>query len=430
MFTNKDTKTVRLLHVVGDSRFGGAARIILRLGQVAKADGWQVDVLTTDPVFQQAARQHDLGVVDVDVIRRDIRPIWDLGGLVRLRKLLQSDPYQIVHTHTSKAGFVGRLAAWLAGVPVIVHTAHGFAFHERSSASARFFYSRLEWVASRWCDRIVSVSEFHRRWALELGICRPTQILAICNGIAGVRSPSIAPVEVRRRLGVREGDLLILSVARLAADKGLEYLIQAAAILQRTERRFHVVIAGDGPVRSQLQNLARSLSITQRVTFLGFREDVDDLLAACDLVVLPSLREGLSIALLEAMAAGKPIIATSIGSHLELASQAEIARLVPPADSQSICAAILRFARDPALMARLGTSARALFESRYTEERMLSCYRQLYFDLLKMKCPDKDAAAEAVYVDGSKEWMNDGYPGLLRPPHQPKGSGLWHERTR
>jgi glycosyltransferase involved in cell wall biosynthesis len=216
----------------------------------------------------------------------------------------------------------------------------------------------------------------------------------------------------------------------LAADKGLEYLIDAAAILQNTERRFQVVIAGDGPVRGLLESRARNLGIANRVTFLGFREDVDDLLAACDLVVLPSLREGLSIALLEAMAAGKPIIATSIGSHLELASQANIARLVPPANAQSICAAILRLARDPALMAQLGTSARALFESYYTEDRMLSGYRQLYFDLLKMKYPVEETAVERGPLAGSQSCVNHGYLGLDRPPREPKGSGLWHERTR
>ena len=229
---------------------------------------------------------------------------------------------------------MGRLAARLANVPVIVHTAHGFAFHERSPRSTSLFYSALERVASRWCDRIVSVSEFHRRWALELGICKPPEILAIPNGIAALPNPTVPRAELRRRLGATDRDMVILSMARLAPDKGLEYLITAATILLRTECQFRIVIAGDGPVRARLEESTRNLGVADPVDFLGFREDVSDLLAACDLVVLPSLREGLSIALLEAMAAGKPIIATSIGSHRELVCQAEIARLVAPADVQ------------------------------------------------------------------------------------------------
>ena len=387
MFTHKEMKPVRLLHVIGNSCFGGAGRIILRLGQVAQAEGWQVDILTTDPVFQRAVRQHGLGLVNLDVIRREIRPLWDLSGLVRLATFLRRERYGIVHTHTSKGGFVGRLAARLAGVPVIVHTAHGFAFHECSPSSARLFYSALERIASRWCDQIVSVSDFHRRWALKLRICNPSKILAIPNGIGSLPNPEIARPELRRQLGVRDRDLLILSMARLAPDKGLDYLIAAAAILLHTERRFQIVIAGDGPVRARLEELTRNLGVADWVTFLGFREDISDLLASCDLVVLPSLREGLSIALLEAMAAGKPIIATSIGSHSELASQAEIARLVPPADAPALCDAILQLSPDPSQMARLGMNARALFKSQYTEERMLNTYKRLYFDLLEKKCP-------------------------------------------
>jgi glycosyltransferase involved in cell wall biosynthesis len=384
--THKKMNQLKLLHVIGDSCFGGAGRIILRLGQVARAEGWQVDVLTTDPVFQRAVRQNGLGLVNLDVVRREIHPLWDLAGLVRLSNFLRREHYGIVHTHTSKGGFVGRLAAWLAGVPVIVHTAHGFAFHERSPHSTRLFYSTLERIASRWCDRIVSVSEFHRHWALELGICGSSKILAIPNGTAALTNPELPRSELRRQLGVRNTDLLILSMARLAPDKGLEYLIEAAGILLRSERRFQIVIAGDGPVRARLEELTRHLGVADWVTFLGFREDVSDLLAASDLVVLPSLREGLSIALLEAMAAGKPIIATNIGSHRELASQAEIARLVSPADAPALSEAILQVAADSNLMSRFGTNARSLFEARYTEERMLSAYKQLYFGLLREKC--------------------------------------------
>jgi glycosyltransferase involved in cell wall biosynthesis len=388
MFTHKESDPVRVLHVVGNSRFGGIAAIILGLGRVAKAEGWQVDVLATDPVVQQAVRQNGLGIVDLDVIRREIRPLWDLAGLVRLRNFLRSQPYRIVHTHTSKAGFVGRLAARLANVPVIVHTAHGFAFHESSPSSTRLVYSTLERFASRWCDRIVSVSEFHRRWALELRMCKPREIMAIPNGVAVARrNPGVVPAELRSQLGAREGDLLILSLSRLAPDKGIDHLIEAAAILPLAEHRIRIVIAGDGPIRDRLEQRARNLGVTDRVTFLGYRQDIGDLLAACDLVVLPSLREGLSMSLLEAMAAGKPIIATRIGSQIEVTSQAEVARLVPPADAPALAEAIVQFARDPALMARLATTARTLYASRYTESRMLDSYRQLYFDLLEAKCP-------------------------------------------
>ena len=374
---------IRVLHITGDSHYGGAGPIILGLGRIAQAEGWQVDVLTTDPVFQRAIARHSLGIVNLDVIRREIRPIWDLSGLFRLAQFLRREQYAIVHTHTSKAGFVGRLAAHIADIPVIVHTVHGFAFHERSPRRTQLFYTALERAAARWCHRIVSVSEFHRRWALELKICNSSQIVAIPNGIARLPKPAVAPAELRRSLGVRPSDLMMLTMARLAPDKGLSDLIEAAAILARYDRRFLVAIAGEGSARAALENQARERGVSDHVAFLGFREDVSELLEATDLIVLPSLREGLSIALLEAMAAAKPIIATSIGSHKELISQGNIACLVPPGDPIALSDAILRLARDPVLMARLATRAKDLFERQYTEDRMLNAYRHLYFDLLR-----------------------------------------------
>jgi glycosyltransferase involved in cell wall biosynthesis len=216
-------------------------------------------------------------------------------------------------------------------------------------------------------------------------------------------------------------------MARLAADKGLEYLIEAASILPQTERRVQIVIAGDGPQRERLEQLVHHLGVTQRVRFLGFREDVGDLLAASDLVVLPSLREGLSIALLEAMAAGKPIIASSIGSQREVASHAEMALLVRPADARALSDAILKLSRDEALMARLGRAARAVYESRYTEDRMLRTYKQLYSDLLIEKCPAEAGTAVQVHdwrLTEPQQQMSQSYSELVPAPRERKGGVL------
>jgi glycosyltransferase involved in cell wall biosynthesis/ribosomal protein S18 acetylase RimI-like enzyme len=399
MPTHADPNGIKVLHIVGDSRYGGIVRILLGLAQTAKAAGWQVDVLATDPPVQEALERESLGVINLDVIRRSIRPFWDVGGLIRLYRFLRRSQYGIVHTHTSKGGFVGRLAAWLAGVPVIVHTMHGFAIHEQSPAWARTVYSALERMASRWCHRIVSVSEFHRRWALELNICPPSQIHAIPNGITPEpRCERITPAGLRRDLGFDEDELFILTAARLALDKGIQYLVEAAAILPRDGTKYRFVIAGDGPARDSLQRLARERGATDRVTFLGFRHDVPDLLAACDLVVLPSLREGLSISLLEAMAAAKPIIASSIGSHREVAAQAEMALLVPPADPAALADAIQRFASDPLQMDAFAARAGSLFEACYTEDRMLNSYQQLYRSLLESRQPAADAARGSYIV--------------------------------
>jgi glycosyltransferase involved in cell wall biosynthesis len=372
----------KLLHIAGSSLFGGDSVLILEMGKAAQRAGFEVDVLATHSVFQEFIRSEGLGLVDLDVIRREIRPIWDLRGLGRLTRFLQNSSYSVVHTHTSKPGVVGRLAAIRAGVPVIIHTVHGFGFHEESGMLARRVYSVIERAAARWCDRIVTVSEFHRNVALGLGIADPEKIIAIPNGVHPVRAQSRhTRGEIRSQLGV-ENDFVILSTGRLAEQKGLEYLIRALPMLAGGGRSLQVLLAGDGPLRSDLEALVTSLGVQEQVRFLGFRDDIGDLLSAADLVALPSLWEGMSISLLEAMAAGKAIVTTTIGSNREVTDDGQAAILVPPKDPASLAGAIEALMSDDVRRRDLGTRAEKTQSQRYGMDRMLDAYLDEYERLM------------------------------------------------
>lgn len=358
--------------------------IIADLAGLARDLGWQVDVLTTDPGLTRVLREAGVGVAPLDVIWREIHPLRDLRGLWRLCRFLKEQRYSIVHTHTSKGGFVGRLAAWIAGVPVIVHTAHGFAFHEQSHPLVLRFYTFLERLAAGWCHRIITVSEFHQRWGLALKIADENKMVAIPNGIAPERvKPSRTRNEVRLECGARNDDFVILSTGRLAKGKGLEDLLQAVATLRRASARpFRLWLAGDGPVRGELERQVEALEMTGIVKFLGFRGDIGDLLLGSDLVALPSLREGLSIALLEAMAAGKPVVATTLGSNFEVTNAGQAARLVSPRDPAGLTRAIAEILDHPGEAAELGPAAQRIFLSRYTQRGMLLRYAEEYRQLL------------------------------------------------
>ncbi|MBL8232756.1 MAG: glycosyltransferase family 4 protein [Bryobacterales bacterium] len=378
---------VRILHVIGDSKFGGASLGILRLARHWRTLNWDVSVLSTDPDFQEAATKNSVQVVPLDAVWREIRPVKDLIGLWRLTRFLRASEYTIVHTHTTKAGFIGRLAAWMAGVPVVVHTSHGFAFHEASHPFRIAFYVALDRVASWCCDKVITVSNFHANWGIKLGIAAPWKIQSIPNGIP---APALTTEDQRSRLrqslGIDGDTLMLLTHGRLAAEKGLEDLLDAvAAVPSRAVRKFRLVLAGTGPLRAELEDRVRRLAIEDMVLFLGFRTDVAELLNAADLVVLPTWREGLSIALLEAMAAGCCIVTTSISPNREPTQDGRGAFLVPAKSPESIAQAIESLLSDPLRRHSYGSQARSIFEENYSMDRMLGSYQQVYRTLLEEK---------------------------------------------
>jgi len=389
----------KLLHIKGSSPFGGDCVLMLELGRAARERGFDVDVLAIDPHFQDLIRKEGLGLVDLDVIRREIRPFWDLRGLMRLTAFLSRSEYSIVHTHTSKPGIVGTLAARLAGIPAVIHTVHLLPFHEETGRIATAAYVGVERLAARWCDRIVTVSDFQRDWALRAGIGRPEKIVSIPNGVPTQRAqPRRSRAEVRAELGVGDA-FMMLSTGRLAEQKGLEHLIRAAGLLRQDLPTAKIFLAGDGPLELELSRLVSDLGLEDMVALLGLRSDVGDLLAASDLVVLPSLWEGLSISLLEAMAAGKPVVTTTVGGNREVTNDGETAVLVPPKDPASLAAAIRALVADRSRLDELGRRGQEAQRGRYSLQRMLDAYFDEYDRLLRRQ--SSRASRRQIQVEGT-----------------------------
>ena len=389
----------KLLLIKGSAPFGGDCVLMLELGRAAQEQGYDVDILATDPHFQEMIRSQNLGLVDLDVIRREIRPLWDSRGLVRLTRFLARSPYTIVHTHTTKPGIVGTLAARRAGIPAVMHTVHLFPFHEETGRLVTAAYVATERLAARWCDRIVTVSEFQRDWALRVGVGTPEQIVSIPNGVPIDRAkPRRSRADVRAELGLGDA-FMILSTGRLAEQKGYDYLIRAAALVREDLPGARIVLAGDGPLRGRLGKLVSKLGLEDIVALVGHRSDVGDLLAASDLVVLPSLWEGLSISLLEAMAAGKPVVTTSIGSNREVTNDGEAAVLVPPKDAASLAAAISSLAAAGSRLQELGRKGQQVQRERYSLQRMLDAYMGEYDGLLRRE--SVYASVHRVQVEGT-----------------------------
>lgn len=376
---------MRILHIVPGKTFGGGSIIIYHLAKMAQDRGWQADVIATNRSFKKLIQSSGIGVVEVDFIPRVVKPLSVIRALFKLWYFLCNNQYDFVHTHGSVSGFIGRLAARMVGIRVIVHTVHGFAFHEQSSLWSLVLYSTLERMAAKWCDLLVTVSEFHRDWALRLGIGNAKKTVAITNGITPDRvAPKVSKQEVRTMWGMSSEELIIITAGRLAEQKGLEFLIRAVPLLkEKLCCPFKVVLAGEGPLKQELERLVALLGIQDLVLFPGFCDDIGSIISASDIVALPSLREGLSISLLEAMAANKPIVTTTIGSNKEVLRQGECGILVPPGDIQKLAKALICLAGDSDLRKRLAASALAVYEAKYTVDHMLKKYAVEYEKLCR-----------------------------------------------
>ena len=312
-------------------------------------------------------------------IPRRLQPLKDFqaaAGLVRLMRELKPD---VVHSHTSKAGFLARLAGRIAGVPLVLHTIHELPQNAARSALTRRFYWLLEWIAAHWADHLVTVSYTNERQILAERICPPAKLTTIREGLVLEEYvPKRPAAEVRAEWGVPPGAPLIGMAARMEAGKGYTYLLQAFARLPE-----HVWLAciGRGELQDTLRAEARALGVADRVVFTGWVEDLVSAMNALDLFVLSSLYEGLGIVLLEAMALGKAVVSSRVGGTQDVVVEGETGLFVPPRDPEALAAAMRKLLDDPDLRSRMGTAGRSRVEREFRSERadaeMLALYERL-----------------------------------------------------
>lgn len=320
-------------------------------------------------------------------IPRTIRPLADARAIWALYRFIRAERFALVHTQTSKGGFVGRVAAHLAGVPVIIHTAHAFPFHAYLHPIALRLYVLLERWAARWADLILVDTEAVRAEGLRHRVAPPEKL---CTMPMGIDLEHFAPnradgAAARREWGIAPDDLVVGTVARLVPDKGLECFLQAAARVSRAQPRARFLIVGGGPLRAALDQQARELGIDARVVFAGVRSDIPRQVAAMDLFVLPTKREGFGVVFAEAMAMGKPVVGSDIGPVREVVGAGETGVLLPPNDPDAFAEGILTLLADAPRRRAMGIAGRHRVEQRFDQRRIFERTEAEYRRLLAAK---------------------------------------------
>ena len=359
---------LRILHLITRLPVGGAERLLVDVARGLDGARFESLVCCIQDKGPLALELEAAGIA-VHCLERMRTKRFDLAAVRDLARLLRSERIDVMHSHLYHANLYGRLAARLAGVPAIA-TVHN------TYTRVKLHRRLLNRILTNARSRVVAVSEDVRRDLVKYDGIPQERIVVIHNGIDVDRVQTrVTREEARARLGIAEPAIVLGSIARLEEQKGHRFLLEALAQL---DGRYRAVLAGDGRLRGELEGRAAALGVAARTTFLGTRHDIPEILKALDMVVMPSLWEGLSIAMLEAMAASLPVVISDVSGVAQVIGDNQYGVKVPPRDPAALARAIRALGEDPRRRAALGAAARQRVIDKFSGRAMLAGLSQLY----------------------------------------------------
>ena len=374
------------MHIIARLNIGGAALYVIELIDRMNSSGYEGRLVCgtvgrAEGDMRYLADQKGVAVTVIPSLGREISPVSDLKTIVELYSLIRREKPDIVHTHSAKAGFVGRIAAWLAGVPVILHLFHGHVFSGYFSPAKTRVFILLEQLCARLSTRIIALSEGQKRDLSEVyHITRADHIDVI---ELGFQLDSLASIErhwgdFRRRYAIPEDAPLVGIVGRLVAIKNHDLFLSAARIVHGALPDARFVLVGDGERRAELEALAGSLGLADRLRITGWIEDMRPVYSALDVLVLSSRNEGLPVCLIEALVARVPVVATAVGGIPDLLENGALGALTPVDDPGAMAAATLAALKvTPERLAQLQARALDRFSMTRSLDRTLALYEKL-----------------------------------------------------
>lgn len=383
-----DRDGVRVCHVITRLELGGAQDNTLYTVRHLRSPFQASLACGAGGILDEEATRLGIPVTFVPDLVRSIRPHRDVAALGALTRLFRRQRPDIVHTHSSKAGILGRLAARAAGVPVIVHSIHGFGFNDEQPIPVRMAFVALERLLAPLTTRFIAVSRANIARGTALRILRPDKVSLIRSGVhlrdfeAAAADPAARSGGVRAELGLAPGTPLVGMIACLKPQKAPEDFVEMAARVasQRPEARF--LLAGDGALRGRVEQRVAASGLAGRVHLLGWRRDVPRLMASLDVLVLTSLWEGLPRVIPEAFAASVPVVATAADGSADLVEDGVNGFLCRPHDVAGLADRVTRLLDDRDLGRRLAASARAAARE-FDIDAMVRAQERLYLDLVR-----------------------------------------------
>ena len=377
-------KMVRILFVITLSELGGAQKVVYHLTAGLPPGEFEVDVVCS-PGGELVQWLKDLPrgvrVIELPELKRNISPVDDLAVLCKLYALMKREGYQVVHCHSSKAGILGRVAAFFAGVPRILFTVHGWVITGYQGYFTRLFYTWVERLAGAMSTKVICVSEYDRSKGRNLRLAVSQKLHLVYNGMPVSKKRAGA---LRDELSLKKEDVIIGTVARLAFQKDPLFFLEAADRMLARRRvipgkgRLYFVLIGDGPLRGECEAFIKNKGLAGHVFLLGTREDAAELVQDFDVFTLFSRWEGLPLTIIEAMLAGRPVVASAVGGVGELVVHGSTGYLIEQGNLDEAVEALLDLACNKERRLLMGEAGRRRAVERFSLKTMVDKYRELY----------------------------------------------------
>ncbi|KON27197.1 hypothetical protein AC481_05560 [miscellaneous Crenarchaeota group archaeon SMTZ-80] len=374
---------LKILYVMGNTIFGGGERVFTQLISRLNKNRYEL-VCACLPKGQLADKLEEL---KIPLCAIDFRHRFSIKTFLKLLKIVQSEKPHIVHSQGARVDFYTRLTARLARVPIIVSTIAAPVEEFNVNPIKRIIYIFLDRLTEKYVDKFIAVSESMRRKLITKHKIPSGKIVRIYNGVEVENYYYYSSDDyIKKEFNIGRNTLLVGTIGRLVWEKGLEYFIKAIKEIEdstwQMKDNIRFLIVGEGELRRELENLVKELKIEQKVVFTGFRKDINKILSVLNILVLSSLREGQPMVLLEAMAAGKPVIATNIEGLDETIIDGVTGILVPPKDPASLAKVIASLLQNRDKAEKMGQAGRSIVEERFNITARVKEYERLYDTLV------------------------------------------------
>jgi glycosyltransferase involved in cell wall biosynthesis len=387
---------VKVLRVIARLNVGGPALHVAYLTAGLADRGYDTTLVAGtlargEESMAHVAQSRGVQIVPLEELHREISPLRDVRAMIRLAGLIRRESPTILHTHTAKAGAVGRIAALLAGSarpPIIVHTFHGHVLRGYFNPVVTLGFRTLErWLAS-FTTALVAVSPEVRDDLVRLGVAPAEKFAVIRLGIEldeRVVHDGAARAETRRLLGIGPDAFVVGWVGRMTPVKRTDDVVRAFRGLLDRGVDAYLCLVGDGPDRGRLERQAHELGVVRRTLFLGYQDEIGRFYEAIDALVLPSVNEGTPVSVIEALAAERPAVATRVGGVPDVIRDGVDGFVVDPGDRDALVARLAELAGDPARRSRMGAEGRRRIRERYAVDRLIGDVDRLYRSLLSAR---------------------------------------------